>query len=88
MQSQEFDNLMLGKDAKWADMKKVKTLFADTVNKPNKAALLSAIRAHEEPIPAPTKADVDALIKKLRDNGMKESKIRRIVKNTFRITVV
>lgn len=88
MQSKEFDNLFVGQDAKWADFKQVKNLATLLSDKPTKGVLRQAIQKVEEPIPAPTRKDIDALISKLRADGCKETKIRRIVKNTFRITVI
>lgn len=86
MQEKQFDNLMLGQDAKWADFKDVKSLQAP--GKPVTSAIREEIQRHEQPIPEATRENIDALIKKLRNTGMKESKVRRIVKNTFKITVV
>lgn len=78
---------MAGKDAKWADMGKLSEIKRP-YTKPDVRALRSAIKVHEEPIPKPTQDEIHALIAKLRVNGHKENKIRRIVKNTFHITVI
>jgi hypothetical protein len=86
MQSKEFDNLMAGKDAKWADFGEIKNLKkVALVGIPD---LRKEIQNHEKSIPKATRENIDALIAKLRGYGMKETKVRRIVKNTFRITVV
>jgi hypothetical protein len=86
MQEKQFDNLMLGQDAKWADFKEVKSLQAP--GKPITAVIRKEIERHEKPIPEAARENIDELITKLRNTGMKESKVKRIVKNTFKITVI
>lgn len=81
MQSTEFDNLMNGSPAKWMESK---DLFKKDDFKPT----LAEIKIFERPIPEATRENIDSLVAKCRKNGMKEAKIRRIVKNTFKITVV
>lgn len=90
MQNQEFNKLFVGQEANWADFKQVRSVanLLSQDQSPNKKVLRQAIQQVQVPIPAPTREQIDALIAKLRKDGHKETKIRRIVKNTFHIHVI
>lgn len=90
MQEREFNKMMLGQDAKWADfgemdMKSRKVL---TTGGESLSNMRDTIQRFERPIPEPTQKDIQEFIAKLRKDGVGEQKIRRIVKNKYRILVV
>lgn len=85
MQQNEFDKLFSLEhvEAKWADLGR----FNQSPVMVNKQ-LRADIRRNEKIIPKDIRAEIDALIRKLRNDGYKDAKIKRIVKTTFRITIV
>lgn len=83
MQKQEFNKLFdpQNVDAKWADFTQVK-------GAENKVEMRRQLKEKAVVIPQPTQEQIKGLILKLRRDGHKESKIKRIVKNTFNIVVI
>jgi hypothetical protein len=76
MQEREFDNLMDGKPAKWADL--------SLNQKPTKAEVMKS----ERPIPIDKRTEIDIFIDRHRKLGMSERNIRRKVLKKFKITLV
>lgn len=88
MTNENFNHLMKGETTKWADMGQNQSIKKVMVASGSTSAVRAEIQRHEEPIPEHTMANIQEFIKKLRADGHKEAKIRRIVKNKFHITVV
>lgn len=76
MQEKEFDNLMMGAPAKWAEMPK------------GMKPTLQDVKEREKPIMAMVRKDIDSFIEGLRSNGYTETKIRRLTKKEFNIQIV
>jgi hypothetical protein len=76
MQEREFDNLMDGKPAKWAELSKME--------KPTKVEVVKK----EHPIPIDKRTEIDIFIARHRKLGMSEKNIRRKVLRKFKITLV
>ncbi len=90
MQSKEFDSLMKGQPAKWADAALLKDIMDFDKQRPTipTSALQQEIQKYEVPIPQPTFDEIQEYIAKLRQDGLTESKVQRIVRNKFNITVI
>jgi hypothetical protein len=76
MQEKEFNNLMQGQPAKWADELKMKK---PTINE---------VKKNEYPIPVDKRTEIDIFIDRHRKLGMSERNIRRAVKRKFNIKVI
>lgn len=83
MQTKEFDKLFdpQNLDAKWAD-------FGKVVNLGTKVEMRRVLKKEAVVMPQVMQEEIKALILKLRRDGHKQSKIKRIVKNTFNIVVI
>lgn len=89
MQQQEFNKMMLGKDAQWADLFKnpeVKQRLEMEIM--NKGEARQIIADAQEPIPTHTRQEIDRFINAERKKGIKERSIRRAVKRKWNINVI
>jgi len=98
MNAPQFNNLMSGDLAKWADLQSVSEpsplmgLIAKAKSKNHTSedvkAAQSAITEREVEIPQNTRNAIDLMIKGEREKGTSERAIARIIKRRFKITVV
>ena len=89
MQSQEFDKLMAGQPAKWADVTDLS--FKPFTKKPTIQQRKDAkeeIERVEKPIPENIKSEIYRFINKEREKGTKERTIRRMVQRKWNIKVI
>jgi hypothetical protein len=79
MQEREFDNLMKGMPAKWADI---------PIGTPNGNLTNEFVKQNETPVPKPVVKAVDIWIDRCRKLGMSEKNIRKSVLKRFNIKIV
>ena len=85
MQTQQFDNLMNGKDAKWALLSELEAPFNP---KGEKAENRKLIEDKEVEIPIGVRNQINNFIEEQKKLNVKTRTIRRMVKRKFNITVV
>lgn len=90
MQSLEFNKLMLGSQAMWADLSKTDDGLLQLLKDPNADKLLvrKQIEEKEVEIPVEMRTKIDAFIADCKKRGVKERTIRRQVQRKFNIVVV
>ena len=98
MQTQEFDKLMNGQPAKWAELLKMESPDNKKLNdNPFKVTLIPGeskkeqrekIKANEVPIPKHIRDEIHKFIKEEREKKTSERAIRRAVKRKWNIYVV
>jgi hypothetical protein len=97
MQEREFDKLIDGKPAKWAEMSEPKLKEWDEMTKGFKLSLIpgetkskirSEIKEKETPIPKEISDAIHKFVKEEREKKTSERAIRRAVKRKWNIYVV
>ena len=78
MQTKEFENLMNGYPAQWAQFNDI----------PSLEDLKKEVKQNQKPIPEKTQTEINNFVYSEREKGTKERTIRRMVKRKWNITVV
>jgi len=84
MQSKEFEHLIQGDPAQWAQFSKIPNLTTLTEKKEFK----KEIQQNQIPIPENVQSEINRFMTTERQKGTKERTIRRMVKRKWNITVV
>lgn len=83
MQSKEFDKLIEGGPANWAQMENLSNL-----KKLTKEQAKEEIKKNETPIPDNIRNDINRFISEQRQKGIRERTIRRMVQRKWNIKVI
>lgn len=89
MQNTEFENLIIGKEAKWMELQKP-SVFDNPMYLKNthKEEIRDVIKENEKPVPFYVREAINKFVANERTKGKSERAIRRAVKRKWNIVVV